>query len=334
MRSRKSGGQRKEVLRDLYHDNQRLLGRDVVAPKRRRSWSVAVLLLTLATGGVFLAVSQETKSVDPASSTEVFLSPDQKVRASLEKIPNPETTDEEPLLSSIYGLGVRTIAIDPGHGGHDPGAVGQAGLTEKTVNLDLALRLEKRLKAHGFNIILTRNQDISMDLQKRVDFAKERDADLFISIHINALPVDTIAFIETFYFSPRGDARVEALAARENFNAGYSIGEWRNSLEELAQTVKIEESRKLATHVQSAMVARMSEVNPKLADWGIRSGPFMVLLNAGVPAILAEVTVISMPEEEQHLTSAEYREQLVLGLESGILSYISSQESTNTTNTD
>ena len=322
------------MLQDVYNDNQRLLGRVSATPKRKKTWSFTVLLLALMTGVVFLVSSEELKSSDPVNSTEELLSPEQKVRASLDKVHDTEPTAEETHLSRVYGLRIRTIAIDAGHGGYDPGAVGQGGLTEKTITLDLALRLERKLKAHGLNVVLTRRKDISVSLQQRVEIAKENQADLFVSIHVNALPVDTIAFIETYYFSPRGNARVEALAARENSNAGYSIGQWENNLKELAQTVKIEESRRLATHVQSAMVSRMREVNPYLIDWGTRSGPFMVLLNADVPAILAEVTVISMPKEEQRLMDIEYREQLAIGLESGILAYISEQEVTTQTKAD
>jgi len=289
-----------------------------------------ILFPVLVIGILLIIGLDQTKHSAPGISAEEVLSPEQKVRASLNQVPDVEPITGEPRLSRVYGLDVRTIAIDPGHGGHDPGAVGQTDLTEKTLTLDLALRLERRLKSHGLNVILTRRQDISVSLRQRVELVKEKQADLLVSIHINALPVDTIAFIETFYFSPRGDARVESLAARENFNAGYSFGQWQSDLEEVSQTLKTEDSRQLATHIQTALISRMRKINPNLADWGARSGPFMVLMNAGVPAVLAEVTAISMPEEEQRLMNIEYREQLAIGLESGILAYISEQKNSQT----
>ena len=221
---------------------------------------------------------------------------------------------------------MNTIVLDPGHGGHDPGALGPVGLSEKTVTLDVALRLARRLKSRGYNVVLTRRQDVSVSLQQRVLDARDHEADLFVSIHVNSVPVDTLAFIETYYYSPRGDARAEALALRENFNSGYSVAQWRNSLESLGRTVRDEDSRRLATHIQNAMMSTMRKINPRIRDWGTRSGPFMVLVYTKVPAVLAEITAISMPEEEQNLLEDSYREQLAIGLESGIISYLSTED--------
>ena len=310
------------LMRDLYEENQKLLGRDLSVPHKIKKRSAVVLLLAIMISLLF-GSSEETGVADPTGPVEELLSAEQQVQASLDEIRAPEPGTQPPLLSDIYGLSVKTIALDPGHGGHDPGAIGRAGLTEKTINLDLALRLEKRLRSHGFHVILTRRQDISVDLRKRIELIHQSKADLLVSIHVNALPVDTLAFIETLYFSPRANARIETLAARENYHAGYSIGQWQSSLEEVGQTMQVEDSRRLAEYVQRALVSTMREKNPNLADWGIRSGPFIVLMYTTVPAIMAEVTAISMPEEEQRLLGIDYREQLVTGLESGILAYLS-----------
>ncbi len=293
---------------------------------KKKAKSTGMILLIALVIGFFLGSPERESTSNPTSSIEVLLSPEEQVQTSLNEILEEDPPLENPTLSRIYGLSIRTIVLDPGHGGHDPGAVGQAGLTEKTITLDLALRLEKKLRAHGFNVVLTRRKDISVSLKRRNEIAQQNQADLFVSIHVNALPVDTVAMIETFYFSPRGDARVEAIAEQENFNSGYSIGEWQKSLDTIGQTVKREDSRRLASHIQRAMTSRMIQLNPNLADWGTRSGPFVVLMNSGVPAVLAEVSAISMPEEEQNLIDIEYRKQLALGLESGILSYITTQE--------
>lgn len=325
MTSEKSKRRRKAVLQDVFEENQRLLGRDVSDTEKTAKHSGMILLMAL-TIGFFLGGPEEKSASNPVRSIEEFLSPEEQVRASITEISEQKATPNEPGLSRIYGLSVRTIVIDPGHGGHDPGAVGQAGLTEKTLTLDLALRLEQRLKSQGFYVILTRRKDVSLNLRQRNKISHQNQGDLFVSIHVNSVPVDTLAMIETYYFSPRGSVRIEALAARENVNAGYSLGQWQSSLETIGQTVRIEESRRLASHIQTALVSKMRELNPTLVDWGIRSGPFVVLMNSNVPAILAEVTALSMPEEEQHLMDPAYRNQLVLGLESGILSYISEQE--------
>ncbi len=325
MTSRKPNKHQKTVLQDVYEENQRLLGREVSVSGKTAKPTVVILLMAL-TIGFFLGGPEEKTASSPVSSVQKLLSPEEQVRASMSDIDREAPLTDASVLSQIYGLSVRTIMIDPGHGGHDPGAVGQAGLTEKTITLDLALRLERRLKAHGFNVILTRQKDISVSLKRRTELAQENQADLFVSIHVNSVPVDTLAVIETFYFSPRGDARVEAIAEMENSNSGYSVGEWQSNLETVGRTVKVEDSRRLASHIQSAMISKMRELNPNLVDWGTRPGPFVVLMNSNVPAVLAEVTALSMPEEEQHLMDIEYRKQLVRGLESGILSYISEQE--------
>ena len=332
MRSRNPGSQRRALLQGVFEDNQKLFGQTVSKQRRTTAWwSVGILFLVLMIG-LMLAGAEEDGTADPVSSVELLTSPDQRILASLNKFSASEsTTDTDIPLSRIYGLDVRTIVLDPGHGGHDPGASGPVGLSEKTVTLDVALRLERRLKSHGYNVVLTRRQDMSVSLRKRVEDAQAHEADLFVSIHVNSVPVDTLAFIETYYFSPRGDARAEALAVRENVNAGYSVAQWQNSLEALGRTVRDEDSRRLATHVQNAMVSTMHKINPKIHDWGTRSGPFSVLLNAKVPAVLAEITAISMPEEEQNLLDDAYREQLAIGLESGIISYLSTEGSSVTT---
>ncbi|MCY4170590.1 MAG: N-acetylmuramoyl-L-alanine amidase [Bacteroidetes bacterium] len=316
--------QKKTLLQEVYNDNQRLLGRDVSTPKKRVRLITLILFLCLGTGSAFYFGLDQIDLSPPAPISEIQpSSAEQEIRTSNQQIASSDANVEATSLSDVYGLRVRTIALDPGHGGRDPGAVGQMGLFEKTLTLDLALRLERRLKAKGLNVFLTRRDDTYLSLRQRVQLVKQSQADLFISIHLNALPVDTVAFIETFYFSPRGDARAEMVAAQENTGSDYSIGEWQNRLEAAGQTVRIEESRLLASHIQDAMVVQMRDINNKLADWGARSGPFMLLMNTDVPAILAEVTAISMPEEEKRLMDIDYREMLAHGLEIGILSYLS-----------
>ncbi|MYH08263.1 MAG: N-acetylmuramoyl-L-alanine amidase [Rhodothermaceae bacterium] len=326
MRSRNPGSQRRALLQGVFEDNQKLVGPPV--SKQRKTtvwWSMGISLLVIVIGLMVVGV-EEDGTAEPVNSVEILTSPDQRILASQDELVASESTTDVP-LSRVYGLGVNTIVLDPGHGGHDPGALGPVGLSEKTVTLDVALRLARRLKSRGYNVVLTRRQDVSVSLQQRVLDARDHEADLFVSIHVNSVPVDTLAFIETYYYSPRGDARAEALALRENVNSGYSVAQWRNSLESLGRTVRDEDSRRLATHIQNAMVSTMRKINPRIRDWGTRSGPFMVLVYTKVPAVLAEITAISMPEEEQNLLEDDYREQLAIGLESGIISYLSAEDS-------
>ena len=322
MMKRRLSRQRNEELTHVYQENRRLLGKDTSVSSITIKQSAVFLVLVLILG-LFFGGSEKRKEDEAVRSVEEMILPEEQIRTSVKDISQEELTQEELSLSNVYGLNIRTIVLDPGHGGHDPGAVGQRGVTEKTLTLDLALRLEKRLKSHGFHVVLTRRKDISVSIRQRIQFVKNNQADLLVSIHLNALPVDTVAFIETFYFSPQGSSRVEALASRENYNSGYTVGQWQGDLEKVEQIIKLEDSHRLATHIQSKMISKMHEVNPDLADWGTRSGPFMILLNANIPAVLAEVTALSMPEEEQRLLDVEYREHLVAGLESGILAYLS-----------
>ena len=262
MRSRNPGSQRRALLQGVFEDNQKLAGPP--ASKQRKTtvwWSMGISLLVIAIGLMVVGV-EEDGTAEPANSVEILTSPDQRILASQDEVVASESTTDIP-LSRVYGLGVRTIVLDPGHGGHDPGALGPVGLSEKTVTLDVALRLARRLKSRGYNVVLTRRQDVSVSLQQRVEDARDHEADLFVSIHVNSVPVDTLAFIETYYYSPRGDARAEALALRENFNSGYSVAQWRNSLESLGRTVRDEDSRRLATHIQNAMMSTMRKINPE-----------------------------------------------------------------------
>lgn len=329
MTKRRLSRQRNAVLAHVYEENQKLLGKNISVSVVTTKQSAVIIVLVLVLGLLFGGAG-EKMSEDAVHSVEELILPEQQIRVSSETLSNVRPAQIKPSLSSVYGLNVRTIVLDPGHGGHDPGAVGQRGVTEKTLTLDLALRLEKRLRSHGFHVVLTRRKDISVSIRQRLQFVQNNQADLLVSIHLNALPVDTLAFIETFYFSPRGDSRVEALASRENYNSGYTVGQWQSNLANVEQIVKFEDSHQLATHIQSNMISKMRKINPDLADWGTRSGPFMILMNAHVPAILAEVTALSMPEEEQRLMSVEYREQLVTGLESGILAYLSERSTPQT----
>ena len=190
------------LLRDLYEDNLRLKhpteqGTATLAPPP--SWSkrciVLVALLTVVFGGV-----GSYPYTPPAPSV---LSLDDQITQSFGTRADPGlhlTASADLSLASVYGLGVKTIVLDPGHGGRDAGAVGTSGLTEKTVALDVALRLERRLLAHGFRVHLTRTGDTGLTLRERVDFAVQHEADLLISIHLNALPTDEVSMVEDVLF--------------------------------------------------------------------------------------------------------------------------------------
>jgi N-acetylmuramoyl-L-alanine amidase len=226
-------------------------------------------------------------------------------------------------IADLFGLEVNTIVIDPGHGGSDPGATGAAGLEEKEVTLDIARRLRDRLTAHAnIRVLLTRDGDERVSLKERVAFAKAQEADLFISIHVNALPVDRITMIETYYFGPHQDEHTLKLAERENKGSEFAVGEFKKIIAKIGDTMKTQESRVLAMSIQRSLYRNMKRRNEDLVSWGIKTAPFVVLLGVDVPSVLAEVSCITNPGEEQRLATAGYRDEIAAYLEKGIVGYL------------
>ncbi|MGD8566592.1 MAG: N-acetylmuramoyl-L-alanine amidase [Gammaproteobacteria bacterium] len=230
-------------------------------------------------------------------------------------------------LAQLFGLGVRTIVIDPGHGGKDPGAIGKSGIYEKDIALEIAKRLRKRLaKYDRYEVLMTRASDDTIALNDRVEYANANNADLFISIHINYFPSEK-SFIETYYFGSTNDAKVADLAERENADSHYEYGDFKEIIQKIGDTMKFQESRQLAYSVQTNLYGRMKQINGDTNDHGIKSAPFVVLLNLDAPSILTEVSCFCNPREEKRLTTSEYRENIAAFLEQGIVSYLNKNTS-------
>ncbi len=244
-----------------------------------------------------------------------------------------ETSPTRLPMAELFNLQVNTIVLDPGHGGRDPGALGADGMREKDVTLDVARRLRDRLARSGARVLLTRETDVAVPLQDRVAFANEHGADLFVSLHVNSIPDPDVAPLETYYFGLGGDATALRLAHGENAAADYSVAEFNDLLERAGTTVKLEESKHLAESVQASLVARVREVSAEADDWGVKAGPFVVLLGVEAPAILAEMAAISNADEEARLGTDAHRETLARSLEEGIAAYLQDRPFTNLTNT-
>ncbi|MGD2112578.1 MAG: N-acetylmuramoyl-L-alanine amidase [Gammaproteobacteria bacterium] len=228
-------------------------------------------------------------------------------------------------MADLFDLKVQTIVIDPGHGGIDPGATGHQGLMEKDVALDIARRLRDKLAAGGhYRILLTREEDKKVYLKERVAFAKEHRADLFISIHINSLPPEAahINYIETYYFGPHTDQRSLDLAEKENHDSDYAMGDFREVIARIGDTLKTEESRDLARSIHLQLYENLRHRSRGLQDAGIKTGPFMVLLGVEVPSVLVEVSCISNKAEELRLGTPEYRDSVADHLRTGIVEYL------------
>jgi N-acetylmuramoyl-L-alanine amidase len=227
-------------------------------------------------------------------------------------------------IKQVFGLGVKTIMIDPGHGGESAsGAIGKNGTAEKTINLDIARKLKAALERDTqYRILMVREDDRDIPLKNRVKMANEAKADLFISIHVNALPSNPIDIIETYYFGPTKDRKALELAAEVNEGSDYSISEYGEVIKEITNQLKYQESRSLARSIQEVLYRNMKKRKADVLDFGVKRAPFVVLLGVEMPAVLVEVACLSNEEEENRLKDTAYRESIAGYIETGIIRYL------------
>ena len=224
-------------------------------------------------------------------------------------------------MARQLGLGVSRIVIDPGHGGHDPGAKGK-GVTEAELVLDVALRLEKLLvKIPGVDVILTRRTDDFIALPERTAIANREGADLFLSIHANANTSAQAHGIETYFLNFANNQSEAAVAARENATSAQAMGALPDFVKAIALHNKLDESRDFATQVQRAMVERLKGSNRTLRDLGVKQAPFVVLIGAVMPSVLAEVSFVTNPQEARLLKGNVYRQRIAEALFNAIRKY-------------
>lgn len=230
-----------------------------------------------------------------------------------------------PLDRSALPLPVRTVVLDPGHGGHDFGTIGPGNLAEKDIALDIALRLRNLLADQGFAVLLTRERDEVVALDQRAAFANSTAGDLFMSIHVNWIPNRTARGVETYYLGPTDDPFLTTLATAENQDAGYSLSDLRRLLEGIYADIRQDESRRLAEAVNGKLYQSLAISNPRLVDRGVKRAPFIVLVATEMPAVLAEVSCLSNQEEARLLGDPGYRQLIARSLFAGIVSYARTQ---------
>jgi N-acetylmuramoyl-L-alanine amidase len=224
-------------------------------------------------------------------------------------------------LSRQLGLGVARIVIDPGHGGYDPGAMSD-GVAEADVVLDVAMRLERLLTQQpGVEVVLTRRANVFVSLEERTAMANRAGADLFLSIHANASEDDRARGIETYFLNFAPNPAAEAIAARENTASARTMRQLPDIVKAIALNNKIDESRDFASLVQSAMMERLKRGNGNVKDLGVKQAPFMVLIGATMPSILAEISFLTNPQEAVLLRGTAYRQQIAEALLNGIMRY-------------
>ena len=248
-----------------------------------------------------------------------------QLNAILDELKKDNKKSNNVNLAEAFGLKVKRIIIDPGHGGKDPGAVGNHKHYEKKIVLKLALMLKKELKKAlpKIDILLTRETDKFISLEKRTAFANSKKGDLFISLHCNALENTKVRGIETYYLSLTKNKTALNLAARENSSSLKNISDLQAILNDLINQTKVPESKKLAEVVQKNIV---QELKKKYAprNLGVKKAPFLVLIGSQMPSILVEVGFLTNKNERILLSRNSYLKEISQGITKGVVSYTKS----------
>ncbi len=254
--------------------------------------------------------------------------PAAKTRASAPDVPPlPKTADVtsrgDRTLTRVLGLKIGRIVIDPGHGGHDTGTIGRGGLAEKDLVLQVARDLKRLLEDKiGAQVILTRSDDRFVSLEERTAIANQARADLFISIHANSSSSRSTSGVETYYLDFARSESERAVAARENASTVRNVRDLQSLIKKIAQADKSAESRELAAILQKKLYGGARTLFPAAKNRGVRSAPFVVLIGANMPSVLAEVAFISNPRDEKLLKQESNRAQLARALFAGIEGYM------------
>ncbi len=235
---------------------------------------------------------------------------------------SPTASGDRSLIRAL-GLKIGKIVIDPGHGGHDTGTIGPNGLEEKDLVLDVGRRLGKLLQARlGADVVYTRKDDTFIPLESRTSIANQEQADLFVSIHANSSRDPDARGVETYYLNFTSSPEALDVAARENAASDKSIHELQDLVKKIALKEKIEESREFASNVQRALHSGLAVKSPGIRDRGVKKAPFIVLIGANMPSILAEISFVSNPGDERRLETSEYRQRIAESLYRGISKYV------------
>jgi N-acetylmuramoyl-L-alanine amidase len=235
----------------------------------------------------------------------------------------PTAAGDRSLIRAL-GLKIGKIVIDPGHGGHDTGTIGPDGLEEKDLVVDVGRRLGKLLETRmGAEVVYTRKDDTFIPLETRTAIANRERADLFVSIHANSSHDSSARGIETYYLNFTSSPDALEVAARENAVSEKSIYELGDLVKKIALKEKIEESHEFATNVQQALHSGLAMKGSGIRDRGVKKAPFIVLIGANMPSILAEISFVSNPTDEHKLQTPEYRQRIAESLYRGIANYAS-----------
>jgi len=257
----------------------------------------------------------ETSSTSPSAPAVALPTPP--------TIPSPTVTEPVRPTAPKPASQTQTIVIDPGHGGKDPGTIGQHGTTEKDVTLKVGLLLKDLLATlPNTRVLMTRDRDAFIELEDRAKFANGKDADLFISIHVNSHPHKGVRGLEIYHFGEAKDQRALEVAARENGTPLNSTGVgWEYIVADLLTSKKIEHSQELAWTAKQAMVTNLNGRYSTI-DHGVKTAPFYVLRFTTMPSILAEIAFMSNPAEEEQMRSQPFLAHIAESIFEGVKTYL------------
>ena len=271
--------------------------------------------------GIGIAPSQTASTRHTAPHEAAIVTPPASRRTST---PQPAKLGTSQSMTRVLGLKIGRIVLDPGHGGHDTGTPAPAGLLEKDLVLDVARRLgtliEKRL---GAEVVYTRTDDTFIPLERRTEIANESRADLFLSIHANSSPEPSASGVETYYLNFTSSHEAMEVAARENASSQKTVYELKDLLQKIALQDKVEESRQFADRIQRSVYGASVKSNSRTKNRGVRRAPFVVLIGASMPSVLAEIGFLSNPRDEALFRKAAFRQKIAEGLFQGISRYAS-----------
>lgn len=271
----------------------------------------------------------ETKSAPPDSSANiVVLRDNKKIAPSAKAAPAPEKSEKSRdgqtlSLAQQLGLGVKKIVLDPGHGGKDPGAMA-FGMKEKDIVLGIARQLAPVLaKELGCEVLLTRKDDTFISLEERTAIANTQNADLFVSLHINAHSSAKVRGLETYYLNLTSNADAMQVAARENATSTHQMSDLQDILSDIMKNSKISESSRLAQQVHNSIFTQAGKQGfAGIKDLGVKQAPFYVLIGAQMPAILIELAFISNEQDSKNLNNPSFVKMLTQEITRGIKTYI------------
>ena len=315
------------MLRAAVEENADTMADRVPPPLRTRRrlfglWASRARVLLLPVSIVAsIAAARWTLAAQPAAPP-----PSRNVDAALSVPAQPASPPDlslldRPLSPSTLALGVSRVVLDAGHGGAQQGTSSESGLLEKNVTLDLAERARQLLEARGYSVVMTRTTDQTLSLKDRATTANQQRGDIFVSIHLNSFTRAATRGIETFYLGPTDHADLDAKAEAENQDSGYSLADLRTLLDGIYVDARRDESKRLAQSVQRAVMQRLGKTDAALEDRGIKTAPFVVLVATEMPAILAEVSVLSNHDEAERLETDAHRQAIAEALVSGIQNF-------------